>query len=308
MKISPITHMRYVAHAVPEFDQTLEFYSGVFGLRVVQSDGEIAYLVGEGSDEAFELRLRRANEKHLDLVGMAVADADTVDRLAAEFAKADVRIDRKPGKLSSPGGGYGFRCFDIDGRLIEISAEVAPRAGRVLAEGESIPVKLSHIVLNSPNPSATRAFYEQRLGFGLRETIGDFLHFLYIGAAHHVLAFAKAPHVGFHHVAFEMRGLNEFLLGNGRLIRSGVKPVLGPGRHGAGDNTFDYIVDPSGNIAEYTYGLLQIAKPEDYPFRTSGFAPEDVDKWGVVDISAADEYLKVSRGKPDPKLWTSSPA
>lgn len=305
MKVSPITHIRYVAHAVPEFEATLEYYAGVFGLRTVEADKSRAHLAAEGSTEPFVLRLRKADDKHLDLISFAAVDVATVDRLAAEFIKADVRIDRLPGTLNSPGGGYGFRCFDPDGRLLEISADVTPRAARTLDEGESIPVKISHIVLNSPKLDVTRRFYEERLGFSLRDRIADFMYFLYVGVDHHVMAITNAPHASFNHVAFEMRGLNEFLLGHGRLARQGIRPVFGPGRHGTGDNTFDYFVDPAGNLAEYTQGLLQIPDPASYPLKTWGFTPQEMDQWGTS--GPHDEFVAAAVGSPDPLPWTSSP-
>lgn len=305
MAQSAITHVRYVAHATPAFSEALTFYSGPFGLEVVESSETVAYLTSQGSKEAFELRLRRADEKHLDLVSLAVADRQAVDQLASRLSRAGVRMDSEPQELASPGGGYGFRFFDIDGRLIELSSDVAQRNARDLAEGETVPLKLSHVVLNSPDPEATCKFYQDHLGYGLRERITDFLYFLYCGVDHHNIAIVRAPHVSFHHMAFEMRGLNEFLLANGRMARLGFSPVFGPGRHGPGNNTFDYFVDPAGNVVEYTYGLLQISDPAEYPFRVAGWEAEEVDQWGLV--GPFEEYANASRGVPDPQIGFSSP-
>jgi hypothetical protein len=63
---------------------------------------------------------------------------------------------------SRHGGGYGFRFFDGDGRAIEVSADVEERT-RDIEPLESVPVKLSHVVLNSAN-EATVAWYLQHLG------------------------------------------------------------------------------------------------------------------------------------------------
>lgn len=48
--------------------------------------------------------------------------------------------------MQTPGGGYGFRFFDNEGRTVEISADVALREHRKIEEGESIPVRLAHVV------------------------------------------------------------------------------------------------------------------------------------------------------------------
>src|SRR6516165_3283966 len=83
-------------------------------------------------------------------------------------------------------------------------------------ETESIPVRLSHIALNSPNLTCTRARYEQLLGFRLSDTLTH-------------PAIAKAPHAAVHHVSFELRGIDEYMRGAGRLLRAGVAKILGPG-------------------------------------------------------------------------------
>ena len=74
-----------------------------------------------------------------------------------------MQLVSEPGTLQTPGGGYGFRFFDNDGRTIEVSADVAVRQHRKVEEGESVPVKLSHVVINSPNPEQTVAFYDKHL-------------------------------------------------------------------------------------------------------------------------------------------------
>ena len=72
--------------------------------------------------------------------------------------------------------------------------------------------------------------------------------FLRVRRNHHILAISEGPHVSLNHISFEMRGLDEFMRGTGRLIRSGSAPLWGPGRHGAGDNTFSYFADATGKI------------------------------------------------------------
>ena len=98
------------------------------------------------------MRFRRSQERRVDLLALSVADRATVDTLAAELGRNGVGLAREPGVLDTPGGGYGFRCFDPDGRVVEISADVARRTFRVLEYRESIPQKLSHVVFYTPDP------------------------------------------------------------------------------------------------------------------------------------------------------------
>src|SRR5581483_2043613 len=151
-----LTHLRHVDLAVPDYDKQLDFYSGVWGLTPVVKDPGIAFLAAEGSPEQYVIRLRRADEKRLDLVSYGAASPADVDALAEELLAGGVQLVSQPGKLDTPGGGYGFRFFDVDGRTIEVSADVAARQHRRVQEKESIPVRLSHVVLNSPDLDRTR--------------------------------------------------------------------------------------------------------------------------------------------------------
>ena len=145
-----LTHLRHVDLAVPDYDKQLDSYSGVWGLTKVAEDSGISFLAAEGSPEPYVIRLRKAVEKRPDLVSYGAARPDDVDTLAEQLLAGGVRLVSQPGKVDTPGGGYGFRFFDVDGRTIEVSADIEARQHRKIEEKESNPVKLSHVVLNSP--------------------------------------------------------------------------------------------------------------------------------------------------------------
>ena len=108
------------------------------------------------------IRLRKAAEKRLDLISFGATDAAAVDALAAKLGGEGIQLVGEPDKLQTAGGGYGFRFFDLDGRTIEISADVETRQHRPIEEGEAIPVRISHAVMNSNDPNKTQDFYEKR--------------------------------------------------------------------------------------------------------------------------------------------------
>src|SRR3954451_3062760 len=166
-----ITHLRHVDLAVPDFARQLDFYSGIWGLTAEHTDTGLAFLAAEGSPEQYIVRLREATDKRIDLISFGAADASDVDTLAGQLAADGVRLVGEPGTLQTPGGGYGFRFFDNEGRTIEISSDVEVRQHRTIEEGESIPVRLSHVVVNSADPEGTVAFYDKYLGFALSDTL-----------------------------------------------------------------------------------------------------------------------------------------
>lgn len=306
-----ITHLRHVDLAVTDYETQRRFYTQTWGLTEVGTDGTLSYLAAEGSPEQYVIRLRQADEKRLDLISFGAESKAAVDALAAKLAAAGVQLIGDPGELQTIGGGYGIRFFDIDGRTVEVSSDVATRAHRKIDEGESIPVRISHAVMNSANLAATRDFYVDVLGFKLSDSLwsahmGDMMHFLRVNDWHHSLAIATGPHTSVHHVSFELRGLDEYLRGTGRVMRAGIKKVWGPGRHLAGNNTFSYFIDPSGNTMEYTTELQQIDEDHWHPSVYDIGDPMTQDQWGTAD-PMSEIIARESFNDPDRGVFVAPP-
>ena len=289
-----VTHLRHVDLAVPDFDRQLDFYTGLWGLTQVHSDDGIAFLAAEGSPEQYIVRLRKATDKRLDLFSFGASTPADVDALAAGLGRDGVSLINEPGTLQTPGGGYGFRFFDVDGRTIEVSANVQVRAHRAIEEAEAIPVRLSHVVVNSSNPEGTLAFYQKHLSFSLSATLmhprmGNMMWFTRCNNLHHSMAIARGPHTAVHHVSFEMRGIDEYMRRTGRLLRAGVEKLWGPGRHMAGNNTFSYFLDPHGNTVEYTTELEKLDEDTWHPHLYDFSNDEVSDQWGTA--NAMNEFV-----------------
>jgi len=193
---SPITHLRYVALATEDFAGAVAFYEGIWGLYRVGGDTGVAFLGAVGSPEPYVIRVRAAAQRRTDLIAFGAVSPAAVDALAGRLGAGGVRLAREPGTLDTPGGGYGFRFFDPEGRLVEVSAGVAAKAYRELEERESVPRRLSHVVLNSSNIPVLMSFYERYFGLRLSDWLEDRMCFLRCSADHHSLAIAHAPHAG----------------------------------------------------------------------------------------------------------------
>jgi catechol 2,3-dioxygenase-like lactoylglutathione lyase family enzyme len=300
-----ITHLRHVDIAVPDFAKQLEFYTSVWGLTQVGGDTGVAFLAAEGSPEQYVVRLREG-DKRLDLVAFGAQDAAHVDELAQHLGAAGITLVSEPGPVDTLGGGYGFRFFDIDGRTIEVSAGVAARAHRRVEEKEAIPVRLSHVVLNSADIDRTRDWYTEHLAFRLSDTLGDVMHFMRCNPRHHSFAIARGPHVSVHHISFELRGLDEYMRGTGRVLRAGARFVWGPGRHLAGDNTFSYFLDPQGNTVEYTTQLEELDEDTWHPHVYDMRDPMVQDQWGTAN-PMNELVAKESFNDVDPGLFVAPP-
>ena len=311
MTESLITHLRHVDLAIPDYDRQLAFYTDVWGLTKVADDTGISFLAAEGSPERYILRLRKDEDKRLDLVSFGAATSADVDALAERLIAKGVRLAAEPGALGTEGGGYGLRFFDLDGRTIEVSAGVEVREHRRVEEEESIPVRLSHVVLNGTDPDRTAQWYADTLGFRLTDTLagpemGTVMNFMRCSPRHHSIAFARGPHVSLHHISFEMRGIDEFMRGSGRVIRSGAKLVWGQGRHLAGNNTYSYFLDPQNNTIEYTTELEELDEDSWHPHVYDMHDPAVQDQWGTAN-PMSEAVAKESFNDVDPGLFVAPP-
>jgi catechol 2,3-dioxygenase-like lactoylglutathione lyase family enzyme len=309
-----VTSLRHVDVAVPEFEATVDFYGGIWGLKRVDGDKDVAFFAAEGSPEQFVYRVRKANEKRLDLIAFGADSQEVVDTLAAAMAKDGVRFVSEPDRLQTPGGGYGFRFFDPDGRVLEVSTGVEQRQAREVSPREGIPIALNHVVLNSPNRKEVEAFYAEKLGFKLSDWI-PFMGFYRCNANHHSLAIAEGEAATLNHVAFEVTSIDDMMRAAGRVLKDGrAEARWGPGRHSAGDNTFYYFFDPQGNVSEYTAEVEQILDESAWTPREH--AP--IDTWGTANRPVSPNAPQARSVQPgdvplvrmrrdDPGLWVAPP-
>ena len=128
MSFSLITHLRHVDLAVPDYAIQVTFYKDHWGLTGAGSDSGVTYFAAEGSPEQYIVRIRNSQDKRVDLVSFGATDRTAVDDLAQRLGSAGITLVSEPGDLQTPGGGYGFRFFDLEGRTIEVSADVALRS------------------------------------------------------------------------------------------------------------------------------------------------------------------------------------
>jgi catechol 2,3-dioxygenase-like lactoylglutathione lyase family enzyme len=302
-----ISHVRHVGLGVPDLGKAKEFYEKHWQLEVVATDAERLYL-GAACPESHVMRLRQAEEARVDLMSLAADTRADVDAAAQRvISNPDARIISEPAVRQDLGGGYGFTFLDVDGRTVEISTDLSARAFQPVEETESRPKWISHVVFNTPDLLRTVNFYQAVLGFRVSDWIEDFFCFLRTGPSHHILAFTRSSHASLNHVSFEVRGVDEFMRATGRMMRRGHQPLWGPGRHGAGNNTFSYFQDPgTGFVMEYTTALQKIDDEHGWTPKVYSTTDEETDQWGTANVFD-DVILTTMHGRPDPGLWTPPP-
>ncbi len=299
-----VSHLRYAALAIPNFDEERDFFVKHWGLTEAHAEDGLSYLAAEGSAEPFILRLRK-DDKRIDVVGFGVRDRTDVDALAARLREKGVQFIHDPQPLTGFSGGYGFRAFDGDGRALEFSTGYATREARKIREREPIPAKLSHVVFNSVDLNKTAQWYIDHLDFTISDSLvrpdgAEMMHFMRCNENHHSVAVAMGPHHSLHHLSFEMRGIEEWMRGAGKILRAGARMIWGPGRHNAGDNTFAYFLDPAGNTIEYTTELAMVDDDTWVPHRHDISHLSTQDQWGTAqemsELIARESFNDIDKG------------
>jgi hypothetical protein len=86
------------------------------------------------------------------------------------------------------------------------------RHKRAIGRWEGVPVKISHIVLHSPDHKALVEWFCDVLGFKVSDWLGDFMCFLRCNNAHHRFAILPGPPC-LNHVAYDMEGVDDMMRG-----------------------------------------------------------------------------------------------
>jgi catechol 2,3-dioxygenase-like lactoylglutathione lyase family enzyme len=277
--MSRVTEIRFVGYGVEDFEAERRFYAEDWGLVEVAAEEGLAWFKTHGHDEHHVVRLHASASNCVEVIALAADSRDDVDELHRRVTGAGCTVVHPPRELSASGGGYGFRFFSPDGLPFEISADVQRLDKRAMERWEGMPVKISHIVLHSPDHQAMVKFFTDVLGFRISDWLGDFMCFLRCNSAHHRIALLPGPPC-LNHVAYDMLSVDDMMRGASRLRKSGTDLRWGPGRHTAGNNTFSYFCTPNGFAVEYTAELEEVDF-ETHQHKVYEPAPMVMDQWGV---------------------------
>ncbi len=273
-----ISGLRSVALDVPDLARAETFYTDIWRLRVAARTADALYLRGTGADHHL-LALHSADRlaiRHVTLRARSEAALAEVGRAAVD---AGGRVQQALAPIAEPGGGLGLTVRDPHGRLFQVVHGDTQHADTT---GEpDRPSRLAHAVLNSHAVEDSRAWIERALGFTLADRT-RIMAFLNCASDHHTLALGDADNDALNHIAFVMPDVDAVMRGGGRMRDAGHAIEWGPGRHGPGNNAFNYFIGPFGEVIEYTAEVEQI----DDSYRPGGPAdwtwpPGRVDQWGI---------------------------
>jgi catechol 2,3-dioxygenase-like lactoylglutathione lyase family enzyme len=278
MSSSLIAGLRSVALNVPDLVAAERFYTEVWRLKVVARNDAI-YLAGSGGD-AYLLSLHQGGAvPEVRKVTLRARNEASLQVIAVAAESAGGKVLKTAGPHSELGGGRSVVIADLDGRIFEV---VFGDALQTAGESEKdTPIRLAHAVLNAHDATAAQAFLEAVFAFRLIDKTGIMV-FMNCNADHHSLAFGITDNDALNHIAFVMPNVDAVMRGGGRMKDAGHAIEWGPGRHGPGNNTFNYFIDPFGVVIEYTADVEQVDDTYKVGMPTDWKWPVGrVDQWGI---------------------------
>ncbi|MDP9606216.1 VOC family protein [Variovorax sp. NFACC27] len=275
-----IQGLRSVALEVPDLAQAEAFYTGTWRLEVAHRGDSVLYLRGTGGDGHL-LALHQGTEvPRIRQVTLRARSREALDAVAARVVAAGGTLLAPPHELTrDPAGGVGLKFRDPHGRIFQVVHGDSRQP-----EGPAVkdrPIRLTHVVLNSHAVDETQVFLQQALGFRLADRTG-IMAFMNCDRDHHTIAIGISDNDALNHIAFLMPDFESVMRGGGRMKDAGFPIQWGPGRHGPGNNLFNYFIDPFGVVIEYTAEVEQI----DDGYEAHGpehwkWPPGRVDQWGI---------------------------
>jgi catechol-2,3-dioxygenase len=296
-----IDRLRAVTLAVTDLAHSLEFYTGVWGLVLVEKNNGSAWLRASGLDHHI-LVLQQADKPGLVSMTWGTPTVDALQALYKRLVEKDVPTEEPPRKLGSQGGGWGFAFRDPDGRTHKVVAEREDHCAAL--PSKEVPTRLAHVVVNTADAAGMTSFFQDVVGFRVSDQTAK-MSFLRCSPNHHSIAFSDDGNVSLNHVAFEMKSWNELMFGVGRMKLAGNSIHWGVGRHGPGDNVFAYFLDPDGLVVEYNAEMQQINEATHVAGRPDQWKrpPERMDQWGHSDLPS-DAIKLAMHGYPTPQKKT----
>ena len=265
------------------------FY-GEIGLH---HDGAGAYT---GTDDGPVVTLEQYAFRRLLAVDIGADDEATIAATAARLGNLGLRVSATDDSLSvvDPASQVTFRLAVAPRATPAVSAptdrENAP--GRIVRrnlrspgvfEQPRPPRRLGHLVIGSPDQTATRDLLVDGLGLAVSDQFEGIIAFLRCSTDHHNVAVVGSPVPMLQHYSWECDDVDHVGHTATRLLNADAeRQAWGFGRHFVGSNYFWYLRDPSGSFIEFYSDMDVIDDAAEWAARGGGtFGLEHIgNAWG----------------------------
>jgi catechol 2,3-dioxygenase len=263
-----VAHLGHVELYTDRFEESLDFFTRVYGLKLAGQDGASAYLRAWDDYEFHTLKLTRHPSTGVGHIAYRVSSPEALERRVRAIEASDYKIIGWTDGDS--GHGRTFRFEDPFGHVFELywdTRRYVPdekdrpalknMASRYHGQGVS-PRRLDHLNLLSSDVSAFRDFMVTCLGSRVTEQIqldngrlgGCWFT---VNNKSYDLACTEEQGGGqgrFHHVTYATDQREDILRAADIFLENGVHIETGPHKHAIQGTFFLYVWEPAGNRVE----------------------------------------------------------
>ena len=298
-----IAHLGHVEVYTDKFDESLDFFTRVYGLTLSAQEGKSAYLRAWDDYEFHTLKLTRHETTGVGHIAYRAQSEEALERRAGIIERSKYKaIGWTNGDL---GHGRAFRFEDPFGHVFEIywdTVRYAPPVGerpalknlaqRFHARG-ACPRRLDHLNLLADDVTEFRAFMETCLGARVTEMIR--LDNGRLGGAWFTInnktydLACTEEHGGgrgrLHHVTYATDTREDILRAADIFLENGVHIETGPHKHAIQGTFFLYVWEPAGNRVELANsGARLILAPDWEPVVWTEAERKKGQAWGLKTI------------------------
>ena len=300
-----IAHLGHVELYTDRFDESLDFFTRVYGLKLAAMEPDSAYLRAWDDYEFHSLKLTRHPTTGVGHISYRAASAQALaDQVAIIQASGYLCHGWVAGDL---GHGPAFRFEDPFGHIFEIywetvkyRAQGADRpalknmASRYTAQGAA-PRRIDHLNLLASDVAAFRRFMETCLGSRVTEmiqldngrtggcwfTVNNKTYDLACTEDH------SGGRARLHHVTYATDSREDILRAADIFLENGVHIETGPHKHAIQGTFFLYVWEPAGNRVELANaGARLILAPDWEPVVWTEAERKRGQAWGLKTIES----------------------
>ncbi|MDF1790924.1 MAG: VOC family protein [Thalassobaculaceae bacterium] len=275
-----VAHLGHVEIYTDKFDESLDFFTRVYGLTESGRDETSAYLRAFDDYEFQSLKLTRHHTTGVGHIGYRAASPEALQRRVAVIEKAGYGLGWVEG---DKGHGRAYRFQDPFGHVFELYWDTvryqAPEAERPALKNIAqryhgrgcCPRRIDHVNLLAEDVAVFRSFMETCLGSRVTEMIqldngrvgGCWFT---VNNKTYDLACTEEHGGGagrLHHVTYATDQREDILRAADVFLENGVHIETGPHKHAIQGTFFLYVWEPAGNRVELANaGARLILQPD----------------------------------------------
>ncbi|MBR3370370.1 MAG: VOC family protein [Rhodobacteraceae bacterium] len=296
-----IAHLGHVEMLTDRFDDSLDFFTRVYGLKLSGQDENSAYLRAWDDYEFCTLKLTRATTTGVGHIGYRAASPDALARRVAVIEASGYKVHGWVDGDDSHG--RAFRFEDPFGHVFEIyydtrraapdDADKPALKNTASAFTGAAPRRIDHLNLLAADVTEFRRFMETCLGSRVTEyiqldngriggcwfTINNKTYDLACTEEH------GGGHARLHHVTYATDQREDILRAADIFLQNGVHIETGPHKHAIQGTFFLYVWEPAGNRVELANaGARLILAPDWEPVCWTESDRKKGQAWGLKTI------------------------